>query len=209
VILALSAPAAGVRSKTARASAPEDRPAQHIPTKKRRENNKISSSSAAKLRWTAISGGSSVVCQVSDDSPALPGIGFIGGHEHRGPSRFRAIEIGRARLVVSGDKPLINHALVLTEGPSSSPDPYVPDATKYRWLRLGVPGHMQEDGTQVDPTAVARIKIPTDFVAKLNAILTPGATVFVTSASLSSETSGTLVQVVDADPPSGKRSVRN
>jgi hypothetical protein len=119
------------------------------------------------------------------------------------------IEIGRARLLVSGDKPLINHALVLTEGPSSAPDPYVPDATKYRWLRLGVPGHMQEDGTQVDPTAVARIKIPTDFVAKLNAILTPGATVFVTSASLSSETSGTLLQVVDADPPSGKHSVRN
>jgi hypothetical protein len=119
------------------------------------------------------------------------------------------IEIGRARLVVSGDTPLVNHVLVLTEGPSSVPDPYVPDATKYRWLRLGVPGHMEESDTQVDPTAVARIKIPTDFVAKLNGILTPGATVFVTSAALSSETSGTMVQVVDADPPSGKHTVRN
>ena len=76
------------------------------------------------------------------------------------------IEIGRARLIVTGDAPLVNHALVLTEGPSSVPDPYVPDPTKFRWLRIGVPGHMGEEGTQVDPMAVARIKLPADFVAE-------------------------------------------
>jgi len=120
------------------------------------------------------------------------------------------IEIGRARIAVSGDTPLINHALILTDGPSSVPDPYVPDASKYRWLRLGVPGHMGEDGTQVDPTAVARIKIPPDFVTKVNGILTPGATLFVTSAALYTQTSGTMVQqIVDADPPSGKRITPN
>ena len=120
------------------------------------------------------------------------------------------IEIGRARIAVSGETPLMNHALILTEGPSSVPDPYVPDASKYRWLRLGVPGHMGEDGTQVDPTAVARIKIPPDFVTKVNGILTPGATLFVTSAALYTQTSGTMVQqIVDADPPSGKRATPN
>jgi hypothetical protein len=119
------------------------------------------------------------------------------------------IEIGRARLAVSGDTPLVNHALVLTEGPSSVPDPYVPDATKYRWLRLGVPGHMGENGTQVDPAAVARIEIPPDFVARLNKILTPGTTLLVTSAALQSQTSGPMVQVVDADPPSGKQTAHN
>ena len=61
------------------------------------------------------------------------------------------IEIGRARVTISSDVPIPSHALVLTEGPSSTPDPYVPDATKYRWVRLGVAGHMQEAGTQVDP----------------------------------------------------------
>jgi L,D-transpeptidase catalytic domain len=116
------------------------------------------------------------------------------------------IEIGRARAIISGDTPLVNHALILTEGPSTVPDPYVPYASKFRWLRLGVPGHMGEDGTQVDPTAVARINIPPDFVAKINGILTPGATLFVTTAALYSSTSGTMVQqIVDADPPSGKR----
>ena len=118
------------------------------------------------------------------------------------------IEIGRARVAISGETPLANHALILAEGPSSVADPYVP--VNFHWLRLGVPGHMGEDGTQVDPTEVARIKIPPDFVAKIDGILTSGATVFVTSAALYSQTSGAMVQqIVDADPPSGKRPVAN
>jgi hypothetical protein len=119
------------------------------------------------------------------------------------------IEIGRARLTVTGDAPLVNHALVLTEGPSSVPDPYVPDPTKFRWLRLGVPGHMGEAGTQVDPMAVARIKLPADFAARLNGILTPGATLFVTHAALYPQTTGTMVQVVDADPPTKSQAVHS
>jgi L,D-transpeptidase catalytic domain len=111
------------------------------------------------------------------------------------------IEIGRARLVVTGDGWLTNHALVLTEGPSGEPDPYVPDPAKLRWIRVGVPGHMGEQGTQVDPAVVARIKIPAEFAAHVNSILTPGATLFVTPQSLFPQTSGPTLQVVDADPP--------
>ena len=111
------------------------------------------------------------------------------------------IEIGRARLVVTGNEPLINHALVLAEGASSVPDPYVPDAARYRWLRLAVPGHMGETGTQVDPAAVARIHLPADFIAKVNSVLTPGATLFVTDQALYAQTTGKMLQVVDADPP--------
>ena len=119
------------------------------------------------------------------------------------------IEIGRARLTVTGDTPLVNHALVLTDGPSSVPDPYVPDPTKFRWVRIGVPGHVGEEGTQVDPMAVARIKLPADFVSKLSGILTPGATLFVTNQSLYPQTTGTMVQVVDADPPTGRQPVHS
>jgi hypothetical protein len=111
------------------------------------------------------------------------------------------IEIGRARLIITGDTPLVNHALVLSEGPSSVPDPYVPDPTKFSWLRIGVPGHIGEQGTQVDPNAVARIKMPADFAARINGILAPGATLFVTNEALYPQTSGPTIQVVDADPP--------
>ena len=57
------------------------------------------------------------------------------------------------------------------------------------------------EGTQVDPNAVARIKMPADFAARLNGILTPGATLFVTNEALYPQTSGPMLQVVDADPP--------
>jgi hypothetical protein len=53
----------------------------------------------------------------------------------------------------------------------------------------------------VDPTAVARIKIPTDFVAHVNSVLTPGATLLVTHESLYPQTTGPMIQVMDADPP--------
>jgi hypothetical protein len=109
----------------------------------------------------------------------------------------------------AGDTPLANHALVLTGGPSTVPDPYVPDPNKYSWLRIGVPGHLGEQGTQVDPNAVARIKMPAEFAARINGILTPGATLLVTNEALYPQTSGPMIQVVDADPPAKSRSAHS
>jgi hypothetical protein len=119
------------------------------------------------------------------------------------------IEIGRARLIVAGDTPLVNHALVLSDAPSSVPDPYVPDPSKFSWLRIGVAGHLGEQGTQVDPNAVARIEMPADFAARVNGILTPGATLFVTNESLYPQSSGPMLQVVDADPPAKNQPARS
>jgi hypothetical protein len=115
------------------------------------------------------------------------------------------IEIGRARLTVAGDQPLTPRALVLAEGSSVAPDPYVPDSTKFRWTRIGVPGQLGLAGTDADPAAIARIKIPAEFVGRVNSVLTTGATLFVTNEALSEQTSGQMVQVVDANPPSKHR----
>jgi hypothetical protein len=140
-----------------------------------------------------------------DLSPAGPVSIVLSQRSHRVIVYRNGIEIGRARLTVSGDAPLDNHALVLAEGASNGPDPYVPDAKKYRWLRLGVAGHLGEAGTPADPAAIARISIPADFVQHVNDILTPGATVLVTDEPLTPQTSGAMVQVVDADPPAEER----
>jgi hypothetical protein len=115
------------------------------------------------------------------------------------------IEIGRARIGVTGDQPFATHALVLAAGPSAFPDPYVPDASKYHWLRIAVPGQQGEAGGDADPATVARIKIPPTFVKEVSAVLTPGATVIVTDQAMSPSTTGPLLQVVDADPPARKR----
>jgi len=136
-----------------------------------------------------------------DLSPTGPVSIVLSQRSHRVIVYRNGIEIGRARLTVSGDAPLDNHALVLAEGASSGADPYVPDASKFRWLRIGVPGHLGEAGSQADPAAIARISMPAEFVRQVNDILKPGATVFVTDEPLSPQTSGAPVQVVDADPP--------
>jgi hypothetical protein len=119
------------------------------------------------------------------------------------------VEIGSARLTITGDQPFSTHALVLAEGPSDIPDPYVPDPTKYHWLRIGVPGHMGEAGGDPDPATIARIKIPPEFVKDLNSILTPGATVLVTEEPMLPSTTGPLLQVVDADPPAKKHATKS
>jgi L,D-transpeptidase catalytic domain len=137
-------------------------------------------------------------------SPSGPVSVVLSQGSHRVVVYRNGVEIGRARLSVTGDEPLLDHALVLTEGPSSVPDPYVPDPMKFRWLRIGVPGHLGEAGTQVDPAALARINIPETFVRQVNSILTPGATLLVTDEALSSQTSGPMLQVVDADPRNSK-----
>jgi hypothetical protein len=119
------------------------------------------------------------------------------------------IEIGAAKISVTGDEPFATHALVLAEGPSSFPDPYVPDAAKYHWLRIGVPGHRGEAGGDPDPATIARIKIPADFVKEVSSVITPGATVIVTDQTMTPSTTGPLLQVVDADPPAKKKPAKN
>jgi L,D-transpeptidase catalytic domain len=119
------------------------------------------------------------------------------------------IEIGRAKITVTGEQPFATHALVLAAGPSSFADPYVPDAGKYHWLRIGVPGQAGEAGGDADPATVARIKIPAAFVKEVSSVLTPGATVIVTDQAMSPSTTGPLLQVVDADPPARNPPARN
>ena len=45
-------------------------------------------------------------------------------------------------------RPTVRHARVGARGRvrATFPDPYVPDASKYHWLRIGVPGHTGEAG---------------------------------------------------------------
>jgi hypothetical protein len=59
--------------------------------------------------------------------------------------------------------------------------------------------------SEADPEAIARISLPAEFVRQVSAILQPGATVLVTDEALTPQTSGAMVQLVDADPPAEKR----
>jgi hypothetical protein len=111
------------------------------------------------------------------------------------------IEIGRSPITVVGDGPIDTHADVLVQGASSGPDPYVPDATRFRWVRIGIPGRAADEGIELSEADIARIKIPESFVNRLYTVLAPGATVLVTDAAVTRATTGVPLQVINADPP--------
>lgn len=115
------------------------------------------------------------------------------------------VEIGRSRVTIAGEEPIGTHALVLAEGAGRSDDRFVPDPSKLRWLRIGVPGHMEESGMPVDPAAVARIDIPDEFANEVYSVLTPGATVLVTDEAITPATTGETLDVINADPPQALR----
>jgi hypothetical protein len=136
-----------------------------------------------------------------DASPSGPVSIVLSRQSQRIVVYRNGIEIGRARISISGDQPLSTHALVLATGPSPFADLYVPDPTKYRWERIGVPGHLGEAGGDPDPATIGRIKIPPDFVKEVASVLSPGATVLVTDHAMFPTTTGPHLQLIDADPP--------
>jgi hypothetical protein len=63
---------------------------------------------------------------------------------------------------------------------------------------------MGETGGDPDPATIARIKIPPEFVREAGSVLTPGSTLIVTDQPILPSTTGSLMQVMDADPPTRK-----
>jgi hypothetical protein len=61
---------------------------------------------------------------------------------------------------------------------------------------------MGEAGGDPDPTTIARIKIPQTFTDEVNSVLGPGATLIVTDQLMTPVSTGSHIEVVDADPPS-------
>jgi len=141
-----------------------------------------------------------------DRSPSGPVSIVVSQRSRRVVVYRNGIEIGRARLKVNSDEPFRSHTLVLAEGPSTTPNRYVPDPMKYRWLLIGAPGHAAEAGTELDGASLAKISLPDEFVRQVNSILTPGATVLVTNEALTATTSGPSLQLLDADPPEARPS---
>lgn len=111
------------------------------------------------------------------------------------------VEIGRARVVFRGTEPIGTHVLALAEGPAQSTTKFVPDPKRLRWLSLAVPGHESEAGKEPEPLRASRIEVPPEFVQALMPVLTVGATVLVTDAPITESTSGTALQIINADPP--------
>lgn len=97
------------------------------------------------------------------------------------------IPIGRFAVTVPRDDDT-THVLTLAGGGS--------DGEEQRWIYAGVAGHESEGGRPVDEVARNRVKILPDYYRRVTALLEPGATLLVTSASLSEGSTGKQLAVL-------------
>ncbi len=103
------------------------------------------------------------------------------------------------------------HAGGLPGYPESHGCIHLPSEFAQRHFEISPNGMTVVIGTEAtEPERVAHpgYLAPVKFVGGqpvLNGILTPGATLFVTHESLYPETTGSMVQVVDADPPANSQ----
>lgn len=98
------------------------------------------------------------------------------------------VEIGRSRAALPNDNDS-THVLTLAVDAAGAPV----------WLYAAVSGHVDEAGQGVDETVRNRVDIPPEFYKKAVSILSPGATLLVTQASLSSGATGTPLTVLRDD----------
>jgi hypothetical protein len=115
------------------------------------------------------------------------------------------VEIGRSRVSIRGDEPLGTHLLTLVRGPAAAAEQFVPDRSNEHWVQVGVAGHLQDAGLQPSKLAEARVGIPPAFVKNVMSILSPGATVLVTDAPITSASSGSRLNIVNADTRNSDR----
>lgn len=101
------------------------------------------------------------------------------------------VEIGRSRAALPNDNDS-THVLTLAVDAAGAPV----------WLYAAVSGHADEAGRAVDEAVRNRVDIPPEFYRKAVAILSPGATLLVTQASLSSGATGTPLTILRDDEAS-------
>lgn len=108
------------------------------------------------------------------------------------------IEIGRARVAVTGDAPVGTTAYVLLEGTTGETSRIAPGKPALRWQAIG-------DGThpdRIEPLAaelVSRLSVPPDFARQVYEVLAPGTAVVITGEALSRDDSLTELTVLRAD----------
>ena len=127
-----------------------------------------------------------------EKSPTGPVSLLFSGADQRVLVFRDGIEIGRARVVIDDPAtPLGTHAYAAADG--GGPD---------RWIGVSLPGHGSDAGQRLDPNALKRVHVAPEFMALVQPLLAPGASLVVTDLPvLEQETTGRALTVVTADPP--------
>lgn len=99
------------------------------------------------------------------------------------------VEIGRSVAEVNDDD-AGSHVITLTRAPDGSP----------QWVYVGLPGHEEDAGRQLDEAAINRLRLPRGFYTAVQAALRPGTTILLTQSPVGTS-AGEPLTVMDAVVP--------
>lgn len=99
-------------------------------------------------------------------------------------------EIGRSIARVNDDDPG-SHVITLTRAANGSP----------RWIYVGLPGHDEDAGRELDEATINRLRLPRAFYERVKAALTPGTTILITRSSVGDDGGSGRLTIMDAVAP--------
>jgi hypothetical protein len=111
------------------------------------------------------------------------------------------IEIGRAKIVVTGDKPLGTHAFIVKSGPGYGDSVFVQGAAARNWMAVPMPGYADPSGHDLTAQVGGRLHVPQAFARQVYALFVPGTTLLVTDAPVLEENTGKKLTVMGERDP--------
>jgi L,D-transpeptidase catalytic domain len=114
---------------------------------------------------------------------------IISKHDQRIVVLRNGFEIGRSVAEINDDDPG-SHVISLTQGADG----------KNHWIYVGLPGHDDDKGRELDEATINRVHMPRGFFQALSAALVPGTTVLVTQSSVGAS-AGERITILDSVVP--------
>lgn len=125
-----------------------------------------------------------------EKSPAGPLTIIVSKHDQRIVVLRNGVEIGRSVAEINDDDPG-SHVISLTRGADG----------KTHWIYVGLPGHDDDKGRELDEATLNRVHMPRGFFEAVRAALLPGTTILVTQSSVGALTTGEHITILDSVVP--------
>jgi hypothetical protein len=133
---------------------------------------------AQEFRWTP------------ERSPIGPLTIIVSKHDQAIVVLRNGVEIGRSVAEINDDDPG-SHVINLTAGADGKP----------HWIYVGLPGHDEDKGRELDEADINRVKMPRRFYEAVKAELRPGTTILVTQSSVGEDGMGRKITIMDSVNP--------
>jgi lipoprotein-anchoring transpeptidase ErfK/SrfK len=125
-----------------------------------------------------------------DKAPTGPLTIIVSKHDQRIVVLRNGVEIGRSVAQINDDDPG-SHVISLTRGPDG----------KNHWIYVGLPGHDDDKGRELDEATLNRVHMPRAFFEAVRSVLVPGATILVTQSSVGGLSTGEHITILDSVVP--------